>query len=495
MITKALRAVFKAAIETRWLVFPVLYLLAASAAICEPLYAEYSLTLTAENLGLHEDFFFEENRAGIGFDYGPIAILADFSLMGGGRYGAHTAYQRGHYFLINNASIDFHLDKARFYAGFFPHHDVVETPYSVYISSVDIPVLNAGFSYVHDRFFYEARWVRLNERSSVSYIGKGEAYRDRGLTFKAVGLNLGKLTVGFEDSYLYLDQSFDAESLLSPVPMFLFEMIFDSEGRPWSQVNNVNSIMGFFAEWKSNSYYLEGQILIDDINASALAPILGWAIPALNTINNLSKVAWSLGGTLELRTGTLGFYHGGATKYTYEATYATPSDYSSFPYEYAYYPATEYEPSPGILTEIPYEENYIGYKYGENNLAFLVDYSTEVLPSSPWAFDLSASAEWVLNGSKSPANPWHEYYHWSEIAPAVELLTDPVTEHLFNLRAKLSKTLSPFDLSLAILLGYGWNQLELVELVPGEPKVFVPQSGNNGIRFSIALTGRYALEF
>ena len=485
----------QAAKHPRWFITPVFFLILLSSAAGKPFDAEYSLTLTAENLEIHKDVFFEENRGAIGFDYGPIELRADFSLMGGRRYRSHTTFQMDRYFFINNASVNFQLENATFYAGYLPHHDIVKTPYSVYISSVDIPALNAGLSYVHNRFFYETRWVRLNERSSVEYIGKDETYRDRGLTFKAFGMHFGNFTIGFEDSYSYLDQSFDAESLLSPVPMFLFEMILASSGRPWSQDNNVNSMMGFFAEWESGPYYLEGQILIDDINASALAPIAGSFIPALNTIENLSKVAWSLGGTIGLRTGTLGFYHGGATKYTYEATYTTASNYSTVPYEYVYYPATEYEELPGTLTMIPYEDNYIGYMYGENNLAFLVDYSTKLLQKSPWSFDLAASAEWVLNGSKSPANPWHEYTHWREIEPPVELLTDSSIENLFHMRAEVSKRIDPFELSLSVLLGYGWNQLELVELVPGEPKIFVPQPGNDGVRFSIALSGKYGVEF
>ena len=495
MSTSRRSGVRRAVPRARRLIAPAFFFIFLPGAFCEPFEAEYSLTLTAENLGIHKDVFFEENRGAIGFESGPIALGVDFSLMGGRRYVPHTSFQMGRYFFINDASVQFEYENASLYAGFFPHRDVVRTPYSIYISSVDIPALNAGFSYIHERFFYETRWIRLNERSSVGYIGKDESYRDRGLTFKAFGIKFGDLTIGFEDSYSYLDQSFDAESFLSPVPMFLLEMILASAGRPWSQDNNANAMMGFFAEWESGPYYLEGQILIDDINASALAPLAGWAIPALNEIENLSKVAWSLGGAIELRTGTLGFYHAGATKYTYEATYTSSSDYSTSPYEYVYYPATEFETASGELAEVPYEDNYIGYKYGENNLAFMVDYSTRLLNYSPWSFDLTASAEWVLNGSKSPANPWHEYTNWTEIEPTVELLSDDVVEHLFNLRAKLKKTIAPFDLSLSVLLGYGWNQLELVELVPGEPKIFVPRAGNNGIRFSISLSGRYTLNF
>ena len=171
MNTPRRRGVPRAIPGPRRLLTPAFFLVILSAGFCEPFEAGYSLTLTAENIGIHKDIFFEENRGAIGFESGPIALGVDFSLMGGRRYGPHTSYQMGRYFLINDASVHFEYENTNVYAGFFPHGDIVQTPYSIYISSVDIPALNAGFSYIHDRFFYETRWIRLNERSSVEYIG------------------------------------------------------------------------------------------------------------------------------------------------------------------------------------------------------------------------------------------------------------------------------------------------------------------------------------
>ena len=468
---------------------------AATWLHCEPFEAAYSLTLTAENLGMHKDTFFEENRVEFSFSDGPVGLNLDVSLMGGRRYPAHSRFQMGRYFHMNDASLDFSLGRLGLYGGYLPHGDVVKTPYSLYISSLVIPALNAGFRYTHDRFFFETRWIRLNERSSVKYVGKDETFRDRGLTFKAFGLNFGNLTVGFEDAYLYLDQSFDAESFLLPAPMYLLQMQLASGGRPWAQNNNVNILMGFFAHWEEGPYYLESQLLVDDINASLLAPVFGWAIPALYEIENLSKVAWNVGGKLELQTGTVAFYHGGATKYTFQATYTTPSNYSILPYEYLYYPATEFSMPSGNLETVRYEDNYIGYKHGENNLAFMVEYAAPILTGTAYSFDLETSAEWVINGAKSPANPWHEYNNSTEIEPQVELLCEDVLEHLVDLRTSVTKTVTPFDISVSLLLGYGWNRLELVELVAGQPKIFVPQAGNNGIRISFSVSGRYSVEF
>ena len=235
--------------------------------------------------------------------------------------------------------------------------------------------------------------------------------------------------------------------------------------------------MGFFGEYEDGGLYLEAQVLVDDINASILAPVLGWAIPSLNTITNLSKVAWSLGGTFDSAVGRFGFYHGGALKYTFEATYSNVT-YSDLPYEYTYYPITEFYTG-SEYRPLDYTENYIGYKYGENNLAFLADYTTELFSDTPYAFGLYSSLEWVLNGSKSPSNPWHEYVNWTEIDVPSELLSDGTIEHTLQLNIILSKPFRNWLFTLDGTLGYVWNRLELTELVPGEPKIYVPTAGND----------------
>ena len=53
---------------------------------------------------------------------------------------------------------------------------------------------------------------------------------------------------------------------------------------------------------------------------------------------NLNKLAWSIGGYYDFEFGRVGFYHGGATKHTFAATYANASNPNTLPYEYSYYP-------------------------------------------------------------------------------------------------------------------------------------------------------------
>ncbi|MBT3273772.1 MAG: hypothetical protein HN368_11485 [Spirochaetales bacterium] len=472
----------------------LIFITCSQVSFSAPIEVSFGTKFTFENLGIHSNLFIDEERASYAYFDDVFGVKADASLMGGGKYYPHTDFQLGHYFFINEASFSYNLGNVSLFAGYMPHSDVVDSPYSIFISSETIPVLNAGFTFAHDKLFFESRWVRLNERSANQYNGKSETYRDRGLSFKAFSIDFGNFTLGFEDSYIYLDKTFDAESFLSPIPMFLYEMVLGTPGRPWTQANNTNAIMGFFGEWENDYLYLESQLLVDDSNASILAPILGKAIPSLNSISNLQKLAWGIGGHLDTPSGTFGFYHSGATKYTFEATYVSVDNYSTVPYEYTYYPATEYEDFYGSMQTIRYQENYIGYKYGENNVAFLFDYTGIAFSQSLWSFDLYSSLEWVINGAKSPANPWHEYDSWLEIEPRYELLSDPVLEHQLLASMSADKKRGNFDFGLDVSFGYVWNRLRLEELVAGEPKIYVPRDGDNGVLFSVSLFIRYGVE-
>ncbi len=426
------------------------------------------------------------------------SLDVNLSLSNDGRLIPHSPYQLGHYFYTDQSMARVFFKDVSFKAGRGVHTDVVRSPYSVYINPNALPAVHAQIDYGGDMFSYSTRWVRLNVRSAQEYNGLYDAdgiegqdtLRDRGMTFKTYALDLGYLTLGFEDVSLYLDRAFDAESFLSPFPMYFLEMLTTSAGRPWSEINNTNSLMGFFCEYERPGLYLEGQVLVDDINASILAPVLGWAIPALNNITNLSKVAWSLGGHYTSPAGRFGFYHGGALKYTFEATYVSEDLYSTLPYEYTYYPLTEYDAGEEYRP-LDYTENYIGYKYGENNLAFLADYAGELFPNKPWSFGLYASLEWVLNGSKSPANPWHRYDHWNEINVPWELLPDDTIEHTLQTRIILSKPFRNWLFTLDGTLGYVWNRLELREEVADEPKIYMPVAGNNHPVASLTLGVNY----
>ena len=80
-------------------------------------------------------------------------------------------------------------------------------------------------------------------------------------------------------------------------------------------------------------------------------------------LNNENKLAWSIGGKYKFPFGTIGFWHGGATAYTYEASYSNyatlPYNANTVPYEYMYYPTVVWN---GNIID-PRDSN-IGFPWG-----------------------------------------------------------------------------------------------------------------------------------
>jgi hypothetical protein len=466
-----------------------------------------------------ENSIYDEIRGAMDYRSPWFDLLIDWGVVNDGKYEAEEKYLGGRYFAMHDTRVSFHSPDGLFNltTGRGPHRDAVDSPYSVFINSSDIPAMHVDFSYEGDFFFYTTRWVQLTSNSRFGYLGLPDGspvptgtvftsdpygewggydgtWLDKGANFKTFGVRFGPWRVGFQDVVIYLDRVFDPEYFLNPMPQYFVQLINSAAGRPWSQADNAKSFMGFFTDYSGDGLYGEAQLLIDDINASFIP---GYDQPA----SIKTKLAWSLGGWKDFGFGRLGFYHGGATKYTFEATYtahhyenyydnpgfiAVP--YSIFPYEATYAPATEYEREDGSKAPIDYTENYFGYKYGENNLAFLLDYQNRFFRASPFEFGFYGSFEYVLNGAKSPANPWHEYYTGNDIEAKISLL-DGTVEHLIRLSAAFRKPVSPtFILNLDIVGGVAINAIELIAVdgvqsdeikIPTweEPKIYIPQHG------------------
>jgi hypothetical protein len=235
-------------------------------------------------------------------------------------------------------------------------------------------------------------------------------------------------------------------------------------GKPWSEDSNDNSLTGLFFDCRKTLFYIYAQWLIDDLSADFLIPeFLRDEFGGEKRIPQ--KWAWSLGGYYDFAFGRLGFYHAGATKYTFEAT----RNDLSFPYEYTYYPSVEYELEDGTPMTLEYVENYIGYKYGENNIAFLIDYANTFA-----CVQFGVTLEYVISGSKSPANPWHED---TEAGDNTLLLDDEVLEHTLSARVRASWSWRKWEFYSSLRLGGVFNQLDLEAAGDGGPEIFRPQPG------------------
>lgn len=455
--------------------------------LVSPVFSQSLDFLFSESLTVDETSgFFDKTGFSMLFNYHWFDLAMDIRYTNDGKYEPEEARWTGsHYLFPGQNYISAAVSPFRFEFGRLDPQSVLDTPYSLYISSNEITSLGARLEFDGDFFFYRTQWIQLNFNSEMEYEAgidtdpaDTDYWRDRGANHKTWGIRLGDFLFGFQDSSVYLDKSFDPEYFASPLPQFLTQLFRTHGGKPWSEQNNENILMGFFCQYNPADWYAYGQLLVDDINASF--------VPGVDA-DNLSKMAWSAGVEWDSPYGGLAFYTAGATKYTFEATYSDSDSYSLMPYEYTYYPATEFPFSSGPDHVLWYYDNYIGYKYGENNLAFNLTYKNTFLKDDPWEFSIDGGLEWVINGSKSPANPWHEYQSWLEIDVPAEWLNDPVLENILRMNVHAEKKIWKFNIFLDLELGYVWNGLLLEEIDPDEPKRFVPSAGNNFPLYSVGL--------
>ena len=385
----------------------------------------------------------------------------------------------GFYFFMERGGLSLNFKDIDFTVGRTSLEDEVESPYSLFVSSKLPPALLADFSFDDGIFFFKSRWTELNRSSNLGF-------PDRGWQYNSYGLHIGDFRIGFQDSSVYTGTSFDPEYFLNPLPGFLKQYTLISAGKPWSSGGNANSIVGFFTEYENADLYLYGQLLIDDFTN-----ILGLFNPA--TVMNPNKIAWSLGGDYDMEYGKIGFYHAGATKYTFQSFGAAGTDSK---YGYTFYPAVTYTAN-GVLMPIKLEDNYLGYYLGENNISFLINYEGEYYDAG-----LYAAVEFSLSGDKSPANPWHQYSWYTEDTPyGTKLLDSENIEKrlVFQVGASRPMTergLPNLVLSLSGEIGYIWNVLNLVD-VPAEKQTphnniqYWSPSNKNSLVLSIAVGGRY----
>ena len=437
---------------------------------------------------------------GLGFAWqgDRITLGVDFVLNNDHAYTPSETYMFGRYIDLLDGRVETQLGDVSLTAGRITHRDEIPGPYSLFISSADLPHTVVDLRYDNGFFFYNTRWIELNRQSSIytyrvpvldaggptgDYI---ELPLDRGANYKVYGMDFGDFRVGLQESIVYLYRSFYPEYFLSPLPMYFTQLVNSTRGKPWTQIANENSMMGFFADYTFDSAYVFGQFLVDDWNDA----FFGWILE--DEHDQPAKFGWSLGGIIDVGVGTLGLYQAGATKYTFEPTYANAAEYpysagidfNPYPYSYTYYPVTRYWSDDEWKPILP-EDNYIGYLHGENNVAFAATFDSEA-----FGINYDAMLEYTISGAKSPANPWHEDdWHSNQ---RTQLLDSERLEHRLLLSLGGEYWLGPMRISGSLRLGGVWNELELVEIVADESPIFVP-SDTNRFLWEAALELHFAL--
>jgi hypothetical protein len=442
-------------------------------------------------------------------------------------------YFLGHYMELTEGYIKFHYEGKGFGAfilqgGRMTPKDYFDSPYSLYISSAAKSSVGLYLSYSNPFFFYESRWIQLTFNSiyspeemdptAASFITNAIKYPDKSANIKTTGFKVGDFRFGLQDSIVYLGRTFDPEYFLSPLPQFAGQLVTTFVGRPWTSDQNDMANLGFFLEWgKKGKYEAKGSFLLDDVNLDFL--------PGVNS-GLVSKAAWAIGGYYTFKWGKLSFWHAGALKYSFAATYTdedwnnanlgsvyysgvpslplTTSPWSLYPYEYTYYPMPEYSVN-GVGQPVYVEDMYLGYKYGENAISFIIEYENYFFKGKPYDFHLYASLEYVANGTKMPNNPWHLYDDpVSDLSQPAYLLDEAVLEHRIIATAIFTKEMRvdyfhQFKFIAKVQVGGIFNRLKLVSVSETydygtsalTPKAYVPQEGEHLFIFTVTLGATY----
>ena len=359
-----------------------------------------------------------------------------------------------YYVILSDSGIRFPVENLRFSLGNLSNYDIVESPYSLYFSSLGHSRPSISIKYVDDKFEYETRYVLISYSDGSNFV-------DKGMNFKYYSVKFGDFRFGYEESIVYASRTnFDLDYFLNPIPNFFVQYV--REGSFYNNgLFNDNSLMGFFADYNDSEKYFYAQILIDDFNANRI----------FNPDNpTVDKIAWSIGGKRKIRKDlSVGVYHAGATKYTFQ-----PSKESGNPLYYGYTYYTE------IIFDnyiIDYQDNYIGYKYGENNIAFLLD-----IIWTPQNYKVHSSLEFLVSGSKSPVNPWGEEETYE---PGFNLLNEGVLEKTILFKNSIEKNFGKITLGANITTGVILNKLEVVDSEDSAGKPYFLPSENNERIFNI----------
>ncbi|MBP7264770.1 MAG: hypothetical protein KBB32_11370 [Spirochaetia bacterium] len=405
-------------------------------------------------------------NGGFSLDADAFELFGEMFLDNRGLYGGFFGGQFGYgglSFSFGEAGLRYSGGLFTLEAGRLVLKDILDSPYSLFLSSRDNVALGGALLYDDGVFAYSSRWVALNYdvRDTVNPELPDTPVPDRSAIIKSWSLRLGSFRVAFQDAAVItnladieasadptLDRGplFDPEYFLVPLPGFFIQYIGFRQDAPWEKrVLDDNSIMGFLVDWDEGPWYAALQVLVDDFNANRFIN------PDGN--QNPDKLAWTLGGRWDGGAlGTFGFWHAGATMYTFQPYGSSGVNKQ---YGYTFYPYVSYYVD-GLPLAFEPEANYLGYLHGENNLAFMATWDGQAA-----GLTLAGTLEFTLSGSKSPANPWHEYESYLDYGEGTRFLDDPVLEKKVVLTASASFPLGDFELGAECGLGGVWNRLAL----------------------------------
>jgi len=388
-------------------------------------------------------------------------LRAALGISSDGKYGPDIANWRGrqsffdNYLVLEEGQARARWDRLSLEAGRAPQAELFASPYSLFLNADHPGLVGAAYRYRDRHFTFENRWIELNRSSDFltsadsppGWAAAGATgFPDRGASLKTLVFRWDEQAFGINDAAVYTGRSFDAEYFLSPMPSYFTQYVKATAGRPWMTGSNENNLIGFFYTCDPAGAHFGAQVLIDDFSLHFVLPD---QVP-----DNPWKVAWTLGGWVDTSTGRWGLWQAGATKYTFAPYSMTAGHEAATAYGYTLYPDNEYRVG-DRWRGLSVEDNALGYRHGENNLALLVTHEAEVARGLRWA----GSAEATLSGTKSPANPWHDGTLAREYG--TQLLNEAPLETRLTGTGRLTWTVEGFDLWLGLTGGWVWHELRL----------------------------------
>ncbi len=342
-------------------------------------------------------------------------------------------------------------------AGKMLQRDEVNSPYSLFLSSEKNPYVSMSLNYESDWLFFKTVWMELTKSVNVMDSIHPYSFPDRGMNYRSFGMRYRGFKLGYQESVVYTERTFDFEYFFDPLPNF-FTQYINFVGRPFRQGTNDNSMVGFFASYSSDLVYTYIQLLIDDMNMNRF----------YGGFQNPDKLGWSLGVRFSTPMGEFFAYHAGTTEYTFEPSTSSVED------QYYHYPEVV-APVGNSTRTVSIEENCVGYKYGENTLSFLLGWKKKVL-----GLETDMWLELVLSGSKSPIKPWHGY---GKIPQGTHLLDESPVERAFRAVGSVKKRFGNLSAEFKLEFSRVENPLRLVDGVY-KPSEGVKNSGNLAIEIS-----------
>lgn len=382
------------------------------------------------------------------------------------------------YFKINYGGIRVTWEGLNIELGYYQPKDVVDSPYASFINSAYIidtlmypntkPAINLGYESKY--LFFQMNWMGLgwheygrkfhssDPNSDDPYnryeMLTGDSRLTRGYNYKVFGGKVGNFRFGYQDMILYTGRYFDWAYATIPIPSIVVEYTRNHINEPGGQKVNDDYAGGFFINYKDEKHYdIFAQILFNDVSVDTLAGGKG--------SENPFKFAWNLGGWFNSgRYGRIGFFHGGALKYTFQTTASLNKSFTYNTFNYF---------NDGRF--LPAENTWTAYKNGENNIAFMIAYQNNFLKEK---LKYRGAAELVITGSQSPLAAWTEYDTWHGDGEGTRLLNGRLETKVIFYNSLYYEILSWLEIGFDSKIGFAHNALELYFPQPDEKEDLYP---------------------